>query len=244
MSSITDKIKGRISRAMSYSMFPHLKRFREIQQVSERIIVGGTGASQYYRKHEGFRPGDADLTVIPCSVRYMFNIVKNYHSYLKDKGEIIVLLNPYSLCIEHYSGQKSVNQDFRFYPVLHNAMIETYNKKNEKKINGKVSQFIYNCVLLWVNSVFWRYSLKQEKAEILAVLGKDIPNADISERLHETIDRNVSVLREMIDFSEERGYGCRVVVMKEIFGGYALHGAENMLDEILYERFKTVNISI
>lgn len=231
-------MRGTIKRII----FPHLKRFREIQQGRDRIIVGGTGSSKYFQKHEGLKPGDADLSVNPCSVSYMFNIIKNYHSYLKKNGEIILLLNPYSLCIAHYSGQKAVNQDIRYYPILHNAMIETYDKDVEKNIYGMMMQYSLNYIFLYTILALRKYSLKNEKAETQRVLNRYISGSHISDELFNTIDSNISCLKELIAFSDERGYKCRIIVMKEVFGS-GFHYDDNVMNEILYRPLQRANIA-
>ena len=89
--SIIKKIYGRVVRGWSYVVFPHLKKYRSIRQNTDFLFVGGTGASTYIKGIGSPCGNIADLSVAPMSISYMLRVVKNYHSYLKKKGEVVLL---------------------------------------------------------------------------------------------------------------------------------------------------------
>lgn len=236
------RIISRLLNEWSYLVFPHLKRFRLINQGLSRIVLGGFGASSFYNKMYGFKQDDADLTVSPSSVSYMFRILKNYHSYLKEQGEVVLILNPFSLCIDHYGGARVITNDIRYYPILHNAMIEDYNNELSKKWSSGINVYsIFDSIPL----VFSSYSERKETQEVLKNLSKNVDSKGVlSDELSGIIDNNVLILKELKVFCDERGYGSKIIVINDFIERKELDAYKNLVDIVFYKPLANTYLTI
>lgn len=224
---------GRALREWTYLLLPYLKRFYTLTQGKGSLVIGGTGAASFFEKRYGFNPMSANLTVAPTSISYMFGILKNYHSYLKKNGNVIILVHPFSLCIKHYNKNAVIADDIRFYPILHNALIENFNNDLSEKwsrifVPKSFHDIINRCKLIK------RYTIKDEADECVAVMQGNIdPQGHISDYLRNIVDNNVSVLKAMKDFADERGYNFKIIIMRELFSGMSIEKYDEIIDEIL-----------
>lgn len=243
--SILKRIAHRLLRNWTYQMFPHLKQFQTVRQGMDSLVLGGYGTFDYYKDKYGTSESIADLTVAPMSISYMLRVFKNYHSYLKAKGKVVLVLHPYSLCIDHYNSTSTISKDIRFYPVLHNAMIEAYDSKLSIKWSRSLVPTSIKDLSLWIRMAFTHYSLKDEKNECLDVLNRNIgSNKTKSEKLINTIHKNVSILEELKEFAEERGYKVKVELMKDFIKGKSFDKYESVINDILDYPLMEANIKI
>lgn len=211
----------------------------------DALVIGGCDAFEYYKEKYGTKETVADLTIAPMSIPYMLRVFKNYHSYLKTKGTIVLVLHPYSLCIDHYNITSTISKDIRFYPVLHNAMIENFDAVLSSKWSRKQMPTSLKDGATWMQMTFKHYTLKDEKKECLYVLRQNInPDKTISEKLKHTIHENVSILKELNVFAEERGYKVKIVVMRNFLKGIEFEQYESVMNDILYTPMKVANLVI
>ena len=211
----------------------------------EALVIGGAGAFDFYEEKYGHNELAADLTIAPMSVSYMFRVLKNYHSYLKTQGTVVLMLHPYSLCIDHYIKTPIVSKDIRFYPVLHNAMIENFDSALSSKWSRKQMPTSLKDVSKWIQMTCKHYTVKDEKSECLNVLCQNIKlDSTISEKLKQTIKENVSTIKELNEFAEERGYKVKIVLMRSFFKGSALEQYESILNEVFYTPLTEANLVI
>lgn len=59
------------------------------------------------------------------------------------------------------------------------------------------------------------------------------PQGHISDYLRNIVDNNVSVLKAMKDFADERGYNFKIIIMRELFSGMSIEKYDEIIDEIL-----------
>ena len=243
--NVIKNIYGRVVRGWSYYIFPHLKNYRNIRQYTDVLYIGGTGAS-FYIKGLGKTSNEvADLSVSPMSISYMLRIVKNYHSYLKKHGSIILLLNPYSLCIKHYDGNSNISKDIRFYPILHNAMIEKFDNNISADWSRKFAPKNIKTLVAWMGLTFSKYTNKDEVTEVLNILKSGIDdNNEPCQSLKESIEENISYLKQIQEFSDERGYSLIIIVMKDFFKGTPLQKYDSILNEVLYKPLENAHIEV
>lgn len=126
--NINAKIKG---SNWYHNVFPHLSEFERLKQGADVLCIGSTPA----RNAIDFR-GMQDvkgynLAVCPETIFYDFQVLKNYHSYLKANGTVLFVLCPFTFLKDFYRnefGSKSY-LNIRYYPILHRAMIDTFDYK-------------------------------------------------------------------------------------------------------------------
>lgn len=243
--SIIKRIAGRLVRDWSYRIFPHLRRFKTIKQGADTLVIGGTDSFAYYQERHGVIPTSDDLTVAPMSIPYMFKVVRNYHSYLKHQGKVLLLLHPYSLCVKHYNSTPNIDRDIRFYPILHNAMIENYNPSISEKWSRNIRPSSFKDIVAWLKMSFSHYSLIDEMNECLTVLRHNVgPSDSISEQLKIIIQDNVTILKDINEFAKEREYNVDIVIMKDFFKGQPIEKYAGILNEILFTSLKEANLEI
>lgn len=239
------RIKGKILREWINMVFPHLNNFRKINQGIDCLVLGGQGAYKVFLEKCGYNMSSANLTIEPTSISYMLRIIKNYHSYLKRDGTIFLVIHPLSLCIMHYSNNKYILDDIRYYPILHNALIESYNSKLSKKWSRTYKPQSVNDIKHWIRLALNHYNYKDEMNYVMNILNDNVDNEmRISPNLTDVIKGNIRILCEIKDFSDERGYDCKVIVMKDYFGKRFLNQYGSLLDELCYGPLGKTNMSI
>ena len=65
----------------------------------------------------------------PQSLMHDFNVLKNYFSYIKEGGSVIITLCPFSSLITQYS----THQNLKYYTFLHPATINEFNEKEREQ---------------------------------------------------------------------------------------------------------------
>ena len=60
----------------------------------------------------------------PQSLSYDFRILKNYFSYIKDGGSVLITIAPLSSCLRDYSDERS---NAKYYPFLDTSLIVNYS---------------------------------------------------------------------------------------------------------------------
>lgn len=230
-------------------MFPHVENFSTIKQGIDCIVLGSNNASRFFDKKIGFSSCMADLTVNPSSISYMFQIIKNYHSYLRDNGEIVLILHPMSLCVNHYDVNKCISTDIRFYPILHNALIETYDKRLSEKWSRYQKSISLKDFVSWISISLSRFTYKKEMLMIHKILRNSVfldgnSKYVLSNNLSNVINENVHVLEEIRTFSEERGYVCKIIVMNNYLNDVVMKQYGSLLDNLFYSPLRKSNISV
>lgn len=216
------------------SRFPHLSEYRRLKQGASYICIGSTPAKNAIdflnSKENGY-----NLAVAPETIFYDFQVLKNYHSFLKKNGHIIFVLCPFTFLKDYYKdeyGSKSFLNE-RYYPILHRAMIDTFDETLYHK---------------WVEDPF--ISLKEDwknflKCSVKSIIGyktrifvsnpdsadlsqnlckkrvanwmrefhmQDLEPNHIPEETEKAIKGNIRIFLEMKEFIEERGYKATIVI--------------------------------
>lgn len=125
-------MNAKIKRSNWYhNVFPHLSEYERIQQGSDVICIGSTPAKNAIDFKGIANLKGYNLAVCPETIFYDFQVLKNYHSFLKPGGTILFVLCPFTFLKDFYRdefGSKSY-LNIRYYPILHRAMIDTFDYK-------------------------------------------------------------------------------------------------------------------
>lgn len=224
-----------------YSKFPHLRAYQNLAQGLDIIVLGSTPA-KFSIDFSDERIKGANLAVCPETITYDFNVLKNYHSYLKEGGMILFVLCPFTFCKDKYrKGEGNQNYlNLRYYPILHRAMIDNfdinlYSKwvKNPFSVGKEAKIGLLKDI---VKSVIGR---KTHKSKVLSAdemeqsakkriddwmlefkMKKPLVD-EIPQFVKDSIAYNISVFKEMLGFLNERGYKYKVIIppfSKELTG--------------------------
>ena len=106
-------------------------RIRHIPQHLDLINLGSNPA-KYGLDYADTGVKAFNLAVGPQTLEYDFRMLKNYHSFLDEKGAklLLLLLCPFSLLKFRYTEYDGYAcRDHRYYPILHHSMINNYEEQ-------------------------------------------------------------------------------------------------------------------
>lgn len=242
MKTILHRIKARIKRDFPsptkrlrqsnwyHSLFPHLYEYERLSRNADVICIGSTPAKNAidFIGIEGV--SGYNLAVCPETIFYDFQVLKNYHSYLKKGGTILFVLCPFTFLKDFYRNEFGSESylNIRYYPILHRAMIDTFD------IN------LYNKYVLNPLSISWKakvrsiidsksvvpiYESNNETPEQSSSRCKnrlstwmrefdmtDLDPRHIPEQTENAIKGNIRIFQEMKEFIEERGYKAHIII--------------------------------
>ncbi len=208
-----------------HNFFPHLWEYERLQRNADILCLGSTQAKnaidfKLIKDVKGF-----NLAVCPETIYYDFQVLKNYHSYLKKNGTILLVLTPFSFAKDKFRNElgSKTYKNIRYYPILHRALIDNfdinlYNKwvVHPSKITFGAFKYYFRDVVVasWMQIKNNPDTLEQSTQVCQERLGKwmkefhmtDLNPSNILEETKEAIRWNVELLKEMKTFVEERGY--------------------------------------
>lgn len=202
-------------------IFDYLKFVDRIPQNLD-IVNLGSSSGKYAFKYEGLKIRGANWALAPQTLYYDFNILKQYHSYLRPGATVLIPLCPFSGCIINFTDPK-ING--RYSAFLHPALLHDYSLRQAKISASFLSHPLWNtCRILGVKSFIrnigvsllkkssacragnqfsgamlesdarWRIDSWKEQFAI-----KDL-KAAVSARNSEAIQYNASLLKVMVEF--------------------------------------------
>ena len=215
-----------------YNTFPHLEEYESIQRNSDILCIGSTPAkfSIDFKNIENIK--GSNLATLPETIYYDFQVIKNYHSYLKKNGVLLFVLCPFTFLKDKYirEDNNSNYQNIRYYPVLHRALIDNFNYSLFDKWVAHPYKIGFKA---WVRAIL---DTPKSKAMLVATnplsekemeanakerikcwmdefgLKNLEPNSREFQKLQQAIVDNIAIYRDMISFAKERQYKCVVMI--------------------------------
>jgi hypothetical protein len=159
----------------------------------------------------------ANWAVSPQSLSYDFRIIKNYFSYIRDGGVIILTMTPFGFCLKDYADDKL---NMKYYLLLDYTLIINYSYRKHIRIaypllsspieaikrlikdvpadnrlslttNPMSPEEIEEDAAKWINGWKQQFSISEL-------------DAPVSEQNRDCIAYNTNLLAEMISFCLER----------------------------------------
>lgn len=209
------------------NIFEDYFRIRRIDQHQD-IINLGSNPAKFGLDYSDCDVRGFNLAVGPQTVEYDLNMLKNYHSYLDERGPkllLLVLFCPFSLCKDFYTERDgAVFRDLRYYPILHHAMIREYDESvyqlwvrhparlllKDWKVWGRILTARKNCRLELAVNPLNEQEMQRSADDFVAGWKREFCLRDFDVRhLSEEVERalvyNSSVLDEIVSFCAERG---------------------------------------
>lgn len=240
MDNLIKKLTKKIKRSLNvnekirqsdwyHSVFPHLRSFETIKRGSDVICIGSTPA----RFSIDFSSIDdiigSNLAVAPETVFYDFQVLKNYHSYLRKGGVVLFVLCPFTLLKDKYTPENGNKyyQNIRYYPVLHRAMIDNYdNKLFEKWVENPYKLGLRVCIRAFkhANKVACNTQRVLSKTEMqtnaeervkrwMNEFNIDVLNwNNVPDAVKDAQNYNLEIFRQIILFLKERSYKGVIVI--------------------------------
>lgn len=119
--------------------FDFLKFLDSIPQKLD-IVNLGSSSGKYAFKYEKPING-LNWALAPQTLFYDFNILRQYHSYLKPEASVILPLCPFSGCIKNF---KDPEINLKYYSFLHPAMLHEYSPE----IHSRFRVLMYHPLIL------------------------------------------------------------------------------------------------
>lgn len=141
---IIRSVYRRVNARAQDMLFADYARIRRIPQHLDIISLGSTPAL-FAIDYEGSGLKAFNLAVSPQTLEYDLRMLKNYHSFLDDHGDRLVLLVlcPFSLLKTRYTPRDGeVARDLRYYLILHHAMINGYDEAVYQRLRHKAPLYM------------------------------------------------------------------------------------------------------
>ena len=223
-------------------------KFWNITSCDYEVVNLGSNSGKYAFCYDGLSVKGMNWAIGPQSLVHDFNILKNYFSYLKEGGIVLIPLCPFSCLYSPYNKESN----FKYYPILHPATIIDFDdiertqaykiksspfkempmyclkntvkevlKKIIFKIRGKSKINYETDAKMWIN--IWQKQFN--------IVDLEAPMSEIHKM--ERYDR-ASTLREMISFCKERNLR-PYIVLPPIHPLLRFHLSSSFLKNYVYD---------
>jgi hypothetical protein len=216
-----------LARSKRFQMYFDFLKFRAVPRQLEVVNLGSSSA-KYAFDYTGLMHG-MNFALAPQTMRYDFSILKNYHSYIKPGGVVLIPLCPFTWCVgENFQNPKD---DVKYYALLHPAVIYDYDFAIGRKISTGKPNLIYMAIKrLSLKSLFtFLLSLIRPHRSMLSnnpLKGEalvrdaeiriknwmkqfdisDLYSECVSENNQRAITYNIELLVDIVNFCLERDY--------------------------------------
>lgn len=130
---IIDKIANRIiTKTVWYreEFWKGTTKFWNISSCDYNVANLGSNSGKCAFNYENLPIKGQNWAVGPQSLVHDFNILKNYFSYLKEGGIVLIPVCPFS-CLQVKYGNDT---NFKYYPILHPATIIGFDDKERTRV--------------------------------------------------------------------------------------------------------------
>lgn len=104
-------------------------KFWNIRSCDYEIVNLGSNSGKYSFCYDDIPIKGMNWAIGPQSLVHDFNLLKNYFSYLKEGGIVLIPLSPFSCLHSPYSKQSN----FKYYPIFHPATIIDFDDAERTK---------------------------------------------------------------------------------------------------------------
>ncbi len=245
-------------------LFEDCARIRRVPQHLDIINLGSKPA-KYSMDYSDSGVKGYNLAVGPQTLEYDFRMLKNYHSFLDDKGARILLLPlcPFSMCKYRYTAADGdAGEDLRYYPILHHSQINNYREVTYTKwvkrplLSVLSSPKNLRTVLRALKNRARGSSEKEMDAAALEISAKPyldrwkketglsgfsaVPD---SSRLLREIGENKRILAEIAEFCAARGIR-PVIVLPPVSPAIMSRISDDFLRECLYNPLSATGLPV
>lgn len=231
INSIHPNINKKIKASNWYHcLFPHLAEYERLSQGADIICIGSTPAKNAIDFNGIDEIKGYNLAVCPETIFYDFQVLKNYHSFLKPGGMVLFVLCPFTFLKDYYRNEYGSTSylNIRYYPILHRAMIDTFDYKlyhkwvEEPLLIGKdawkrlIKDIPKSTALITTNPdpsekscqiCYGRVKSWMREFHLTDLCPEHIPN-----NTENAIQGNIRIFQDMKTFIEERGYKSLIVI--------------------------------
>ncbi len=182
------------------------------------VVNLGSGAGVHAFSYTNTPVKGENWALGPQSLVHDYNILKNYFSYLKEGGAVIITICPFSSLVSNYNKE----HNFKYYTFLHPATIVNFEEcERQKALKFKLNPIKENpsyCIKMTVKEAIHKVIIKikpQQKGSMVESAKKimqgwqnqfdiqDLSDYPSDQHLAEIASRR-QLLIEMVAFCKER----------------------------------------
>ncbi len=193
-------------------------KFWNIKSCDYQVANLGSNSGKNAFNYDNLPIKGVNWAIGPQSIVHDFNILKNYFSYLKEGGIVLIPLCPFSCLHSQYNKESN----FKYYPILHPATIIGFDDdERTRAYKIRVNPFkempmlcIKNTIKEFLNNILHKVKRKQavnfeQNAKAwLSSWKKQFAiedlNSPISEKHKQEQVSRAETLREIVFFCKER----------------------------------------
>ena len=176
------------------------------------IVTLGSSFAKYGMDYSGFSINATNWAMMPQNISSDFAILKNYHSYIKGNGVVMMMLCPFSGIVIDY------NKEFydKYHYFLDPILVKYFNEQTLKRISRIIDYPLLGApkqsIKAVVKKLLGKDKPKYSKAKIDAQnrinswkteFSIDNFEDQFSEENLKAIEYNLNLLCEMVDFCKE-----------------------------------------
>lgn len=216
-------------RSKRFQMYFDFLKFKSYIPNQLEVVNLGSSSAKYAFDYSGLMHG-MNFALAPQTLQYDFSILKNYHSYIKPGGVVLIPLCPFTGCV----GKESPNpqDDVKYYALLHPAVIHNYDAEIAKNIGVNtrnpayiaikqlgIKSFIRTVLVSLIkphpfmsgdNPLKGDALVKDAEIRIESWMKQfgidDLYSTHISESRQKAINYNIELLINIVDFCHERDF--------------------------------------
>lgn len=227
--TVINKIGNKVIRHTDWynnQLWGGATKFWYAHQFGLDIVNLGSGAGVHAFNYEGIPVKGANWALGPQSLVHDFNILKNYFSYIREGGCVIITVCPFSGLFSKYGK----THNFKYYSFLHPATILNFDEdERQKALRIKQNPFKEMPVVSVKNTIkegmhLAKRNLKPTKYVDIELSAKTMMDSwkkqfgidDLSAPLSEPHQKEISsrhqTLQNIVDFCKERDLHPYIVI--------------------------------
>lgn len=222
-------------------------KFWNISSCDYEIVNLGSNSGKYSFCYDGLSIKGMNWAIGPQSLVHDFNVLKNYFSYLKEGGIVLIPLCPFSCLFSSYTKKSN----FKYYPILHPATIIGFDDSERTKAykikQNPLKEMTMLCIKSTIKECLKKIFRKvkgtprmdfEKNAEMWENLWKkqfgivDL-DAPMSEKHQRELASRARTLREMVAFCKERNLR-PYIVLPPVHPSLSSRLSETFMDSYVY----------
>lgn len=227
-------------------------KFWNLSSCDHSVVNLGSNSGKYAFNYDNLPVKGQNWAVGPQSLVHDFNVLKNYFSYLKEGGIVLIPVCPFSCLQVKYSN----DTNFKYYPILHPASIIGFDDAERTRAYKIRSNPFKEMPMYCIKKTLKEY-LKKVSAKLKSKAKVDFDknaetrinswkrqfcitdlSAPMSDKHREEQSDRAETLREMVEFCKERNLR-PYIVLPPVHPALSKRLPQAFLKDYVYDFIKT-----
>jgi|GEM_PF-1171821 len=212
---LVNKLNHQVKKTWWYkSNYSDAVKMKNWQAFNLELVTLGSSAVKYGLDYSGYKINAANWAMAPQNTATSFAILKNYHSFIKENGQLLLMLCPLQGMVIDYNKEFYDKYHYFLHPILVKHFSEETLKRVRKTIDYPALDNPKASVKLVIKNLLGKankpqYSnAKTDAQNRINAWKKEFSVENFSDQLSESnlkaIEYNTNLFCEMIEFCKER----------------------------------------